>query len=256
MTKPIADYPIHLLETSESVGRSKRASVLVVEAEPSLAQFLVLEITRAGFSVRLATDGAQALRLMDQQIPDLLILASTLPAMDGLQVLCQVRNVIRQDVAVLTIALGNGEHEPVRALDLGADQVLIKPFGTRELLARVRELLWRTARSKHRLEEDTPSASELLRHGELLLNRPRQMATLSGERIPLSRSEFDLLATLVQHPGSCFSRAELQAIVRHECYVPGDRSLDHAVSRLRKKLGSYGGDLETVWGVGYRLRVR
>jgi len=175
---------------------------------------------------------------------------------DGLYVLRQVRHTIQDDLAVLMISARDAENDRIRSLDQGADDFLAKPFSLHELLARVRALLRRAERIKRSLNGATRAAPFLLGHGELLLDLPGRTATLAGQKLRLTRSEFELLSYLVQHVGCSFSRANLQERVWQQCHVPGDRAVDNIVLRLRRKLGPYASDLETVWGVGYRFKLR
>jgi DNA-binding response OmpR family regulator len=246
----------HLEEPYKDRATGQNESVLIVEDEPVLSQLLLFELTRAGYSARLAEDGHQALSFVQQSVPDLIILDWLLPGLDGLYVLRQIRNTIVKDPAVLMISARGAETDRIRSLDQGADDFLSKPFSLLELLARVRALLRRTERIKRSLTDGGTNHHTRLYHGELMVDAQARSASLSGEFLDLTRSEFDLLTYLMSHPGRSFTRSDLQEFVWHQCHVPGDRSVDNIVLRLRRKLGQYGGDLETVWGVGYRLIAR
>ncbi|HMN27043.1 MAG TPA: response regulator transcription factor, partial [Caldilineaceae bacterium] len=193
-----------------------------------------------------------------------LILNWSLPHLGGLQLLRHVRQVLQQDnIRVLMLARDDDTNTKkcVRGLDCGADDFMTLPLSLLELSARVRALLRRLRYLKDGQPFDwTPHAIQphfnTLWHGELILDRPERTAYLAGQSLHLSRGEFELLTCLMQDPGRCYSRAELQQSIWQQCQAPGDRSVDNIVLRLRRKLGIYRGDLETVWGVGYRLKPR
>jgi DNA-binding response OmpR family regulator len=174
--------------------------------------------------------------------------------MDGLEVLRR----LRQDsaVPVLMLTARSDEVDRVIGLEVGADDYLTKPFGTRELIARVRALLRRHERLQEMLASDRTEGTAPLRLGPLELDPQAHEARLAGAPLGLTRTEFGLLQLLIRNRGRAFSRTYLRDAVWGELPVEGDRSVDNAVLRLRRKLGPLGEAIETVWGVGYRLRAR
>ena len=140
-------------------------------------------------------------------------------------------------------------------LEIGADDYLIKPFSMLELLARVRAMIRRTEMIRQTLDADRDgSAGGKITHGRLVLDADAHSVTLDGKSLDLSRTEFDLLHLFLRNPGRAFSRNYLLDTIWEAGYVGGDRSVDNTVLRLRKKLGDMSEAIETVWGVGYRLR--
>jgi DNA-binding response OmpR family regulator len=230
----------------------RMATMLVVEDDANLARLLARELEAVGYQVRLALDGETALRLFDEVRPDLVILDWMLPGMDGIDVLRRLR--LTTAVPVLMLTARAEEVDRVIGLELGADDYLTKPFGKRELVARTRALLRRGALLREQIEADYTRGSATQRYGALELDPVAHDVRLGGEPIDLSPTEFDLLSLLLRNPGRAFGRTYLHDAVWKESYVDGDRSVDNAVLRLRKKLGELGDRVETVWGVGYRLR--
>lgn len=228
------------------------ASILLVEDEAGLARLVVRELEAAGYHVRHAPDGPTALRLFAEAAPDLAVLDWMLPGIDGLEVLRRLR--VGSAVPVLMLTARAEEVDRVVGLEVGADDYLTKPFGTRELIARVRALLRRQARLQEMLAADRAEAVAPLRLGPLALDPGAHLARLDGQPLDLTRTEFGLLHLLLRNRGRAFSRAYLHDAVWGEPYIEGDRSVDNAVLRLRRKLGPLGEAVETVWGVGYRLR--
>lgn len=230
------------------------AVVLVVEDARDLARLVERELAAAGHEVLVAADGEEALRAHSEGDPDLVVLDWMLPKLDGLEVLRRVRASSSTPVLMLT-ARGE-EVDRVMGLEVGADDYLTKPFSTRELLARVRALLRREEMLRRTLRADRagPPDRRRLTHGPLVLVPEDHRATVGGEEVRLTPTEFELLHLLMRNPGRAFSRSYLLQTVWDASYVGGDRSVDNAVMRLRRKLGPVGEDVETVWGVGYRMR--
>lgn len=227
-------------------------TILLVEDARDLARVVARELEAAGYRVLRAADGQAALDLLDRERPDLLVLDWMLPGISGLDVLRELRRSRATPVLMLT-ARGE-ETDRVIGLELGADDYLPKPFGMRELVARVRALLRREEQLRQTLTADRQAGAAPVAYGPLRLDPERHLATLDGEALDLSPNEFGLLGLLLRNPGRAFSRAYLLDAVWGEGYFGGDRSVDNAVFRLRKKLGPLGDAIEAVWGVGYRLR--
>jgi len=228
-------------------------TILLVEDAHDLAHVLVRELEAAGYRTLHAGDGWEALDLHASARPDLVILDWMLPGLDGLEVLRRLRQAAPTPVLMLTARAE--EIDRVLGLEVGADDYLTKPFSTRELVARVRALLRRAELIRQTLDADRGQGNDALVHGPLRLDPEAHLATLDGAALDLSPTEFALLQLLLRSPGRTFGRAYLLDTVWRETYIGGDRSVDSAVLRLRKKLGPFGEEIETVWGVGYRLRA-
>ncbi|MDQ3810628.1 MAG: response regulator transcription factor [Chloroflexota bacterium] len=226
-------------------------TILIVEDEVELARLLVRELQAAGYQVDHAADGPQGLETFDKAKPDLVVLDWMLPKMDGLGVLRKIRQ--SSAVPVLMLTARAEEVDRVIGLEVGADDYLTKPFGSRELIARVRALLRRHERLQEMISADHATASAPLRLGPLELDPDGRESRLDGQPLDLTRTEFELLHLLLRNRGRAFSRAYLHHAVWGEPAVEGDRSVDNAILRLRRKLRSMGDAIETVWGVGYRL---
>jgi DNA-binding response OmpR family regulator len=230
------------------------ATILLVEDEMELGQLIVRELQAVGYDVRHAPDGATALRLFEEEVPELVVLDWMLPGLDGLEVLRRLRQT--SAVPVLMLTARAEEVDRVVGLEVGADDYLSKPFGTRELVARVRALLRRQERIEEQLAADRAEGTSALRLGPLELDPAAHVACLDGEPLDLTRTEFGLLHLLLRNRGRAFSRTYLHDAAWGEPSFEGDRSVDNAILRLRRKLGLLGEAIETVWGVGYRLRAK
>jgi DNA-binding response OmpR family regulator len=226
-------------------------TILLVEDAFDLAQVVVRELEALGYEVLHAADGSAALELHAHHQPDLVILDWMLPKLDGLEVLRRIRQI--SAVPILMLTARDEEVDRVIGLEVGADDYLTKPFGMRELVARVRALLRRIERVQQILEADRVQSGATIAYGPLWLDPEAYRATMDGQPLDLTRTEFELLHLLLRNPGRAFSRAYLLDMVWGETYVTGDRSVDNAILRLRRKLGPLGDGIETVWGVGYRL---
>lgn len=227
-------------------------TILLVEDAYELAQAIIRELVMSGYQVLHASDGLEALQLHASERPALMILDWMLPKLDGLEVLRRVRQTAPTPVLMLT-ARGE-ETDRVVGLEVGADDYLTKPFSMRELIARVRALLRRAEMIQQVMNADHANSNDTLVYGELSLDPQSHMARLANVPLDLSPTEFALLHLFMRSPGRAFSRSYLLDTIWGETYIGGDRSVDNSVLRLRKKLGVLGEDIETVWGVGYRLR--
>lgn len=229
-------------------------TILLVEDTRELAQVIARELEAVGYRVLRTGDGVTALELHAREHPDLVILDWMLPRLSGLDVLSRLRQTSATPVLMLT-ARGE-EADRVIGLELGADDYLPKPFSMRELVARVRALLRRDDLLRQTLRADRETGGAPVEYGPLRIDPDRHVTELHGEPIELTPNEFALLRLLVSNPGRAFSRAYLLDTVWGAEYVTGDRAVDNAVFRLRKKLGPVGDAIEAVWGVGYRLNTR
>ena len=228
-------------------------TVLLAEDADDLAEVVARELRSSGYEVVRAADGPAAIAGHERERPDLVILDWMLPELDGLAVLREIRQ--RAPTPVLMLTARGEEVDRVLGLELGADDYLTKPFSVRELLARVRALLRREERLREAIETDRADADERpIACGPIELDPVRHAVSVRGRPIELSPQEFELLALLLRHPGRAFSRSYLLDVVWGVEAVTGDRSVDNTVLRLRRKLGEAGELVETVWGVGYRLR--
>lgn len=227
------------------------SAILLVEDTHELAQLIFNELESNGYQVYRAEDGEKALRLFAETHPDLVILDWMLPKMDGLEVLRRIRQ--NSAVPVLMLTARREETDRVIGLELGADDYLTKPFGMRELIARVHALLRRNELIQSVLTSDRANQEGALTCGPLSIDPAAFIASLNGDPLELTRTEFDLLSLLARNPGRTFSRNYLLETIWGESYITGDRSVDNAILRLRRKLASLGDSIETVWGIGYRF---
>ena len=228
-------------------------TILLVEDTLDLARVIQRELENEGYRVLHTASGRQALAMHEQNQPDLLILDWMLPEMDGLSVLRSLRGG-GSFTPVMMLTARSEEVDRVVGLEVGADDYLTKPFSMRELMARVHALLRRVENVQQMLAADRAPQSTPLRYDSLTLDPASYRATMQDQDLDLTRTEFDLLALLMRSPGRAFSRNYLLEAVWGGNYVAGDRSVDNAILRLRKKLGGLGDSVETVWGIGYRLR--
>jgi DNA-binding response OmpR family regulator len=213
------------------------ATILVVEDEPAVRELVVFHLERAGFEVHAAADAEQAWPRLAES--DLVVLDRMLPGASGLDLLRRMRSGDRPGTPVLMLTARGSELDRVEGLDAGADDYLVKPFSSAELVARVKALLRRALRATvHRL-------------GRLTVDEESGTVTLAGAEVQLTRREFELLAFLLASRGRIFSRRELLDRVWGEEFLGTERTVDQHVAQLRSRLGD---DLiETVRGRGYRL---
>lgn len=225
-------------------------SVLVVDDEPGIIEMASAYLRRDGFTVRTAASGQRALDSVLTQVPDLIVLDLMLPDIPGEQVCISLRR--HTAVPILMLTAKSAEADRVRGLALGADDYLVKPFSPRELVARVRAILRRTSGAS-----EPPIDLLVIDGGRLEIDLAAHEARLAGTNLPLTATEFRLLAALGRQPRRVFSRFELLQAVQGPDVEGFERTVDVHVMRLRRKMDEVaagGADyITTVYGVGYRL---
>jgi DNA-binding response OmpR family regulator len=224
--------------------------ILIIEDDPSILRGLQLNLGMEGYTVRSAMDCETGLQLARTEQPDLVVLDIMLPRMDGLAVLREIRRV-DAELPVLILSAKGQESDKVTGLHLGADDYLVKPFGLKELLARIDALLRR-----RRARGETGIAKSVKRVGVMEVDLEARRATVEGKTIELTSREFDLLAFFITHPERVHSREQLMEAVWGSRYFGTARTVDNFVARIRAHIGDDAENprhLETVRGVGYRF---
>ncbi len=222
-------------------------TVLVIDDEPDLLRLLDYNLSRSDYLVLTASDGERGLEAARRHHPDVVILDVMMPGLDGWEVIKRLRaepNTASTPILMLTSKAE--EADRVVGLELGADDYMTKPFGVRELLARVKALLRRS--------HPAAPAAEVVTVGPVVIDSGRRTVVAAGRSLSLTATEFNLLRALARRPGRVYSRENLLTEVRADDSPVTDRTVDVHVAALRRKLGREGELIETVRGVGYRIR--
>jgi DNA-binding response OmpR family regulator len=228
--------------------------ILVVEDEKHISDVVEYVLLENAFEVVVAADGNTGLERFREEHPDLVLLDLKLPGIPGLDLFRKMRR-LRPDAPIIMLTSYDEEIDRVLGLELGADDYVTKPFSTRELVARIRNVLRRTACAA---PAETVEAS-VLKYGPLSLDSESFCATYAGKSVPLTRTEFRFLEILLRRPTKVFTREELIEHIYEGCHAVADRSIDAYVKRLRRKLTADNDRLspiETVHSVGYKLNRR
>lgn len=225
-----------------------KTKVLIVEDYRPLAETLEYQLQRAGYEVSRAADGREALGQAKLILPDVIFLDVDLPVLNGIEVCKQLRSdPATRDILILMLSALGEESDQVVGFAMGADDYVVKPVESyKVLLQRLKALL--------RRREPAFEDSEQVNHHGVMIDRRRFVATLNGQPLALTKSEFKLLETLIRQPGRVFGRAELVDAALGEDTMVLDRTIDVHVRALRKKMGDAADLIETVRGVGYRFR--
>jgi two-component system, OmpR family, alkaline phosphatase synthesis response regulator PhoP len=225
-----------------------KARVLVVEDESDIRELIAYNLQKEGYQVTSLENGEDALSEVRTHPPDLMLLDLMLPGVDGLEV-CKIMKAQPATAAIPVVILtAKGEEaDVVTGLELGADDYVVKPFSPRVLAARIKAVLRR--RKQNSVAED-----QVIRHGDLLIHPGTREVVAAGQHVELSNTEFRILHHLARRPGWVFTRYQIVDVTQGENTPVTSRSVDVHVFSLRRKLGSCGNYIETVRGVGYRLR--
>jgi two-component system phosphate regulon response regulator PhoB len=227
--------------------------ILVVEDDENIQQLVGYNLAKAGFSVLYAENGEQALASVKRDSPDLVVLDIMLPSLNGFEV-CKI---MRKDPQTRTLPIimltAKGEENDVTAgLDLGADDYITKPFSPKILVARIKAALRR--REELSVEEGGEPKGGLIKIHDIVIDPKRYEVEAAGAPVALTVTEFSILDLLARRPGWVFSRQQIIDGVRGYDYVITPRAVDVQVFGLRKKLGVSGECIETVRGIGYRMK--
>jgi len=219
-------------------------TILVVEDEASIASFVSLYLKNAGYGVRTATNGGEALKEVAAGELALVVLDLNLPDIDGIEVCRRIRQ--NSELPILMLTARDEDVDKIIGLEVGADDYMTKPFNPRELVARVKSILRRATSESRQVE------SEVIRHGDLSIDAGRREVRVVDEEIQLAPKEFDLLWELLDHRGLVLTRDQLLERVWGYTFAGDTRTVDVHVRQLRRKLGD-ASPIVTVWGVGYKV---
>ena len=221
-----------------------RGTVLIVEDDTRIANWVKVYFERAGFSAEVTHDGESGLELARSLLPDLIILDLMLPRLDGVE-LCRI---LRQesDVPLIMLTAREARDDRIIGLESGADDYIVKPFAPEEVIARADAVLRRV---KGRVQQ-------VLTHNNITLNETTRSVTVDGEPVPLSQAQIDLLSAFMRHPNQVLTRDQLIELAFDNDFEGFDRAIDNQIARLRKQI-SQGRNrpIETVYGAGYRFVV-
>jgi two-component system, OmpR family, alkaline phosphatase synthesis response regulator PhoP len=228
-----------------------KATILVVEDDPEIRELLAYSLSKEGWQTVLAEDGEQGLGYLASSEPDCLVLDIMLPGMDGLEILRKLKSDGAHEGLPIIMTTARGEESDVVAgLELGAEDYVVKPYSPKVLVARIRAALRRRSEAARRSQR--PEAP--VEWGGIRLDPARHEVLVGEAKVELSATEFSILEFLLRRPGWVFTRSQIIDAVKGRDYPVTDRAVDVQILSLRRKLGEGGEAIETVRGVGYRVK--
>lgn len=222
-------------------------TLLIVDDERNIVELVDLYARQAGFDTQRAYDGEAALQAIEREAPALVVLDLMLPKVSGWDVCKRVR--AKSDLPIIMLTARDDDIDKIVGLEIGADDYLTKPFNPRELMARVKAILRRT-------KPDAALATESVRLGKLVIDPARHEVHVDGKLSKLRAKEFDLLLTLASNKGIVLTREKLLETVWGYDFAGETRTVDVHVAQLRKHIAGSGAEIETVFGIGYKLVLR
>ncbi|MCP3967654.1 MAG: response regulator transcription factor [Lentisphaerae bacterium] len=226
-----------------------KEKILIIEDEEDIQELIRYNLRKEGYeNLKVADSGELGLKIIPEFMPDIILLDLMLPGIDGLTVCRTLKsNPETEAIPIIMLTAKSEETDVIIGLEMGADDYITKPFSTKVLVARIKSVV---RRSKYNVQEETP---DILKRGNLLMNRGKREATLGDKPITLTFSEFEILYMLAKRPGWVFTRNQIVNEVKGNDYPVTERAVDVQIVGLRKKLGEMGNLIETVRGVGYRF---
>ncbi len=233
------------------VGGTMAKTILVADDNPKIVEVLDAYLSAEGFEVVTASDGPSALEAVASRVPDLAVLDIMMPGIDGIELTKRFQR--DHDLPVILVTARSEEIDRLIGLEIGADDYISKPFSPREVVARVKAVLRRIERA------GAPSSGGVIRVGDLEIDPEGRTVTVGASFVELTRTEFDVLASLAAHPGRVYTRMQLIEAAQGDAFEGYERTIDAHVKNLRRKLGDDPREpryVQTVFGVGYKLADR
>ena len=228
-----------------------KQKILIVDDDHNIAELISLYLTKECFETRIVNDGEQALREFSLFHPDLILLDLMLPGIDGYQVCREIRH--SSQVPIIMLSAKSETFDKVLGLELGADDYIIKPFDSKELVARVRAVLRRTKIK----QPAAPSSEKCVSYQDLTINLTNYSVTYMGSQVDMPPKELELLYFLADSPNQVFTREQLLDHIWGYEYIGDTRTVDVHIKRLREKIKDHPGwSISTVWGIGYKFEVK
>ena len=228
-----------------------KQKILIVDDDANIAELIALYLTKECFDTRMVHDGEMALEVFDNYQPNLIILDLMLPGIDGYQVCREIRT--KSNVPIIMLSAKGETFDKVLGLELGADDYIIKPFDSKELVARVRAVL-------RRFHVKSPSAApkeKCVSYPDLVINLTNYSVTYMGHQIDMPPKELELLYFLAASPNQVFTREQLLDHIWGYEYIGDTRTVDVHIKRLREKIKDHNSwAITTVWGIGYKFEVK
>ena len=228
-----------------------KQKILIVDDDNNIAELIALYLTKECFETKIVNDGEEALREFASFHPDLIILDLMLPGIDGYQVCREIRHT--SDVPIIMLSAKGETFDKVLGLELGADDYMIKPFDSKELVARVRAVLRR-----FQVKQPAPSSNEkCVTYSDLTINLTNYAVTYMGRQVDMPPKELELLYFLAASPNQVFTREQLLDHIWGYEYIGDTRTVDVHIKRLREKIkDNPHWSIATVWGIGYKFEVK
>jgi DNA-binding response OmpR family regulator len=237
-----------------------KPKILIVDDDENIAELISLYLNKECFDTEIAPDGETALAVIESYNPDLILLDLMLPGMDGYEVCQQIRRT--RETPIIMLSAKGEVFDKVLGLKMGADDYIIKPFDSNEMVARVRAVLRRTQRTEEKEKEVTPQVpsekkGEFVEYDQLIVNISNYTVTFCGKNIDMPPKELELLYFLASRPNQVFTREQLLNQLWGYDYMGDTRTVDVHIKRLREKLeGDFPWTITTVWRVGYKFEVK
>lgn len=233
---------------------AEKQKVMIVDDDPSIAELISLYLIKECFDTRIVNDGEEAVRVFSEYEPDIVLLDLMLPGIDGYQVCRQLRQ--SSDTPIIMLSAKGEVFDKVLGLELGADDYIIKPFDSKELVARVKAVL-RRYNKKPEAKKTDPSDKDVVEYPGLKVSMSNYSVIYNGEVVDMPPKELELLYFLASSPNQVFTREQLLNNIWGYDYLGDTRTVDVHIKRLREKLPDGDGwSLGTVWGIGYKFEVR
>ena len=229
-----------------------KQKILIVDDDVNIAELISLYLTKECYDTQMVHDGEEALQVYEQYAPNLILLDLMLPGIDGYQVCREIR--AKSNIPIIMLSAKGEIFDKVLGLELGADDYIMKPFDSKELVARVKAVLRRYQPAK---QETTAPHIKCVEYPDLTINQSNYSVIYQGTRIDMPPKELELLYFLASSPNQVFTREQLLDHIWGYEYIGDTRTVDVHIKRLREKIGDHSSwNLGTVWGIGYKFEVK